>query len=58
MKYRLITRKDSFIDWLELEECDDCTTINSGKYIELTTNNNKSMILCKECFRKFLKDFE
>lgn len=59
MKYRVITREHNLIEWLELEGCDDCTTINSNMYIELSTeSNNKSIILCKECFRKIVKEYK
>ena len=53
MKIKIITRKDNYEQWIELEECMDCHVINSDIMFQIETNKEGvHLLLCDECMTR------
>lgn len=53
MKFKRISKKENFKEWLELDVCDDCGVVNSNDYFKIyTIHNRKEILLCKSCVKK------
>lgn len=52
MKFKIITMKENYEEWLKLDVCDDCGVVNSEEYFKIyTTHNKKEILLCKSCVK-------